>query len=285
MAGRTYYVDSDSEFRFAERTAPDWSTIRLEKGATFGRMYVDNDKLTIIGDATIDADGGKYALMIAASDVTVSGPEITGSRGSGVSIVRTHDVKLSDVNIHGNGDYGYYASRSDRLTLQDSDIHDNGSAGVSVHIPQKHGLSGFVRIARNHIADNGQDGGVEEWGIIADNDADRRGLPLYNPAFAIRGNTIEGSGSAGILAYHASNLRIEDNFIFNNNRDRGASAEVRFYDSHDNSVARNTISFDAPDRGISFEDGATATVGANAFGTLADPHHAGGALHDDHWTF
>jgi hypothetical protein len=244
-------------------------------------MYVDNDKLTIIGDATIDAAGAKYALMIAASDVTVSGPEITGSSGSGVSIVRTHDVKLEDVSIYGNDDYGYYAARSDRLTLQDSDIHDNGSAGVSVHIPQKHGLPGFVRIARNHIADNGQDGGVEEWGIIADNDADRRGLPLYNPAFAIRGNTIEGSGSAGILAYYQT-LKIEDNFIFRNNRDRGASAEIRLYDSHDNSVVRNTILFDSPDRAISLEDGATATVGANAFGTLADPHHDGGALHDDY---
>jgi hypothetical protein len=279
MPGKAYFVTNNAQFRAAENTAPDWSQIYLKDGAVFGSLYIDNDKLKIAGDATI-----KGGVIITADYVTLEGLTITDSPGSGVSINRAHNINLNGLEISGSARHGVYASRSDNVTVQASDIHDNAqkvpSAGVSFHISDG---DGYMRVLRSHIYNNGLNTAEREaWGVLVDQDHERRGFADYDGTFTVRKTTITGNGGAGFLAYHASDV----DFTFNNvggnyaTDNRTPVAEVRFYDSTSNSIVGNTVLSDL--LAFSFEAGATAKMSDN---TLADPHHDGGALHDDHWIF
>jgi hypothetical protein len=272
-----------AELRAAERAAPDWSTIHLEAGATFrGDLYIDNDKLRIVGDATI-----KGGVTITADYTTLKGMTIIDAPRSGVSVSGAKCININDVEVAYSDWHGVYTYRADNVTVQNCDIHDNAqegyAAGVSFHVSVG---NGYMRILNSRIHDNGLETSEKEaWGVILDQDHWRRGLPDYHGTTTIKGNTFTGNGGAGFLAFHASDV----DFLFNRVAEnyatgaRAAGAEVRFLNSTHNNVVGNDILTDH--RAFLFEAGATAKMHDNTTGTLADPHHDGGALHDDHWMF
>jgi hypothetical protein len=276
-----YNVDTDKEFRAAKNSAPDWSTINLEAGATFSSMFIDNDKLRIVGDATVI--GG---VTITADYITLRDMTIIGGNRSAVSISKSRDINLNWLHLKDSDKYGVYAYQSDRIIVQNSDIHGNSVGGISIHVPAFQGKTGFIHIHDNDIFDNGREWLKEKWSIIADYDFWRRDLPEYHPPFTIKNNTIHENGSA-LLAFHANNMRVIDNDFIFNNLDRPGRAELRLLDSTHNTVSGNNFWIDSDHRAMSFEEGSTAKVSDThtVYGTLADAHHEGGSLHDDHWIF
>lgn len=199
-----------------------------------GQLLIVNSTNVSVRDATLRrADVGLFSA--AATNVSVASSDSSNNSLYGISLREGRDVTVADTTVAGNGIGGIDAEDVDNLTLTDDTVTRNALIGIDLDYGDR------PRLRNNTVTENGAaaspyGGGVGislgavDQGLLANNTvADNEGTGIQLGDFAL----------AGGFVVNASDNRLEDNVVTENEIGVLVAGEVFGTDVHGNNLHDN----------------------------------------------
>jgi hypothetical protein len=237
------------------RITPGSALPKTKPGDTLQFVGTWNKGITIAHKDGITLDGTKAKITASATDglmiyesdnVRAFGWDISGAKGSGLSVIRSHHFTGHHTKLHDNGDHGFYAQGSDHTEFARSHLYRNGQDGFSVFHPiAVDKAPGYHIIVRdNDVWGNGSAKyPTERWGGIFDdfNFTQNPSQPEFDFPSIIARNTIHGNKAAGIILAWSDHATLWKNKIAYNGTAADGTEEVRIHHSADATISGNIV--------------------------------------------
>ncbi len=125
-------ISSGSSIQEAINSASAEDTIAVVGGVYRESLIIDKP-LTLLGTGTptIDACGGKYAVLLLADGIRIEGFNLTNSSNNGIYILSDGNVVASNI-ASGNGASGIALDMASNNTICNNTLENNGLSGISL---------------------------------------------------------------------------------------------------------------------------------------------------------
>ena len=239
----------------AEKASKPGDIINIAKGTYKGLITVDVDDLTLQFQDGATVDGEKraqYNVRVLSDDVEILGGKFINSKASGIMLDGALNTVIDGVESAYNNGIGIYTMRSGGLKIINSSVHNNSEhqagSGLSIRQPAEttvglDNTSYHMIIKGNAFFDNGAAEFADGWNVLFDYDFFRKGVDDYQQNVLFQGNVVTGAGKAGVYPFHADNIWIADNKIYNNYAEPNSpnGGEVVTNDAYGIHMIRNDI--------------------------------------------
>lgn len=174
-----------------------------------GATGITFQRVTVGWDAEASVDNGAYGLYpVECSAVVVDDCTVYGARDAGIYVGQSADISVTNNDVYGNV-AGIEIENSFDAVVSGNHCHDNTAGVLVFNLPDLPLQGGRDTVVRDNTIENNDLANFAEAGtVVAGVPAGVGVMILANDDTTVRGNTITGNDTTGVLVISYTDLTV-----------------------------------------------------------------------------